>query len=155
MGKKLDTFEKWVQDKKWPEVRDLISNLFEKGFTKKYISERLGINEATFYRLYDDHAEIREIFYSVLEKEMPECKSELKRQAFGYWIEEEVKEISSKNDKKGTKGGRHKRWVPGNFRALVYYMTLRYGPDYMENAEALKAMERMKKEAREDWNGGN
>ena len=69
MGRKKnpDTFDKWVRDGVWPKVRDLIKKLKQNGFTNKYICERLGITEATFIGLYNNHVEIREVFYEFLQ----------------------------------------------------------------------------------------
>ena len=157
MGRKKnpDTFDKWVRDGVWPKVRDLIKKLKQNGFTNKYICERLGITEATFIGLYNNHAEIREVFYEFLESAVPEAMSELKKHAFGYYVEEEDKEISSKNESKGQKGGKHKRWIPGNYRALVHYMTIMFGPEYMENYYALEYMKKAKEDAKENWLDGN
>ena len=149
---KGDAFEKWVKTGKWPEVREKISKWYKKGYTQRYISERLHLDEATFSRLKNAHDEIADIFYEIMDDELPEAMAELKKQAFGYWITNESKEVSSNGKaESGKKGKANKTWVPGNYKALEHYMIIRFGKEYMSNYAAMQFMKEMKEEAKETW----
>lgn len=153
---KGDAFEKWQKTGKWPKVREEISTLYKKGYTQRHISERLHLNEATFSRLKAEHPEIAEIFNEIMDEELPEAMAELKRQAFGYWVTEDTKEIATKGkSESGKKGRARKIWIPGNYKALDHYMTLRFGKEYMSSYTAMQVMKELKEEMKENWDRGN
>ena len=93
---------------------------------------------------------------SIMDEELPEAMAELKRQAFGYWVTEDTKEIATKGkSESGKKGRARKIWIPGNYKALDHYMTLRFGKEYMSSYTAMQVMKELKEEMKENWDRGN
>ena len=147
---KGDAFEKWVREKKWPEVREQIKDDLKKGCSQREISERLGMNEATLSRL-KKHKEFAEVF----EQHLDVCRNK-------FWAAVEKKAFGGKYQTKRTivKEGKGKEIVkqviidereePPDTKMLLFYGHYHLGIPYPELESAIELL-KQKEENKEKW----
>ncbi len=152
---KKDAFERWVSTDKWPEVRAMIVDFSKKGRTQNQISERLNLDPATFSRLKAKHKEIQEAFFEADNYVMDQCFTNLYKIAFGYNRVNEDQHLIEKDGKiVGRDIVRHKIEVGPSFKAIVYILNQRFGPEFNERKDEIMLALQKEANKQEDWNSG-
>lgn len=150
---KNDTFAKWEQNGKLPEILEFIADCSRKLVTQKEMSKHLGICEDVFIRMNKK--------YPIIERVQLEAKLNLKRdlvgaiykRAIGYENMAEVQHIEDGGKGKPPKRRivKSKKHIPGDKYGTVYLFTKHFGREYSDKSYEFQLLEQKFLANKEEW----
>jgi hypothetical protein len=149
----MDQFEKWKATGKLNEILDYIGECSRKLVTQHEMLVQLGIRDDTFSKMKRKHPEIQEAQDRARYSLKRDLAGALYKKAIGFETTEEYQDVEDNGKGKASKRKIHrvKKYVPPDYKAIIYLMTKTFGKEYSERYEELALAERKLEGMKEEW----
>lgn len=130
-GKKRGTkgkYHEWITEDGLKQIRGWARD----GLTDAEICQQMGINDKTIYEWINRFPEIGEALKKGRAPVIVDVEDTFyEKKLNGYFVEEEVSEITVHPDGSQTKHKRvYKRWIPADTTAIIFYLKCKKGRIY-------------------------
>ncbi len=124
-------YEQWLT----PERLKLLEKWAKQGLTDREIAGKIGINVKTLYDWKNKYSNFSNALKKGKDYYDDEVEDALYKSTQGYYVEEEVTEISQYGDgKKQIKKKTVKRYIPPSTTAIIYWLQNRRGDRWKTRA---------------------
>lgn len=148
-----DIFEKWKASGDLPKILEFIAECSRKLVTQREMLQHLGMREDTFSKLKKKHPEIQKAQDDARYNLKADLTGALYKRAIGFETIEEYQDIEDggKGQKQKRKIHRVKKYIPPDYKSIIYLMTKTFGREYSDRYEELAMAEKKLEMTKEEW----